>query len=209
MKRMVMLGLLALLALTLAACGGSPAAPATSGAAPEAAVEPTASATVGPAAAVAAAPASRLDTSYEGALPQRNQLLLGTLRLEDGNNAITKEQAVTLLPLWQGIRATMNSGAASEAETNALLAQIEAVLTAEQIAAIGELKLTQTSLQEWAKSQGLSVGTGEGAAMGGGSGQSLSPEARATRQAERGGTGPSGGMAAALVEAVIKLAESK
>jgi hypothetical protein len=114
-----------------------------------------------------------------------------------------------LFPLWQGIRATMNSGAASEAETNALLAQIEAVLTAEQVAAIGELKLTQTSLQEWAKSQGLSVGTGEGAASGAGSGQSLSPEARATRQAERGGAGASGGMAAALVDAVIKLLGSK
>ena len=196
MKRMTTLGLLALLALILAACGGTSAAPAavsaSSGAAP-----------------VATASASRLDTSFEGALPQRNQLLLGTLRLEDGNSAVTKEQAAKLLPLWQGVRATMNSGAASEAETNALLAQIETVLTADQIAAIGELQLTQLKLQEWAKSQGLSVGTGEGAAMGGGSGQSLSPEARATRQAERGATGTSGGMAAALVDAVIKLLESK
>lgn len=198
MIRITTLGLLALLVLILAACGGSPAAPtAAPGAAPAAAVVP------------AAAPASRLDTSYEGALPQRNQLLLGTLRLEEGNNAVTAEQAARLLPLWQGIRATMNSGAASEAETNALLAQIEAVLTTDQIAAIGELKLTQPTLQEWAKSQGLSVGTGEGAAMGGGSGQSLSPEARATRQAERGGTGSAGGTAAALVDAVIKLLESK
>jgi hypothetical protein len=209
MKRSVTLGnsrqllLLPLLALILAACGGAPAAPAAA----SAAVAPAATTAAAP--ALVAAPASRLDTSYEGALPQRNQLLLGALRLEDGSNAITKEQAVTLLPLWQGIRATMNSGAASEAETNALLAQIEAVLTAEQIAAIGELKLTQTSLQQWAKSQGLSVGTGEGAAMGGGGGQSLSPEARATRQAERGGSGSSGGMAAALLDAVLKLLEAK
>lgn len=194
MKRMTTLVFLALLALILAACGGTSAAPAaaSAGAAP-----------------VATASASRLATSYEGALPQRNQLLLGTLRLEDGNSTVTKEQAAKLLPLWQGVRATMNSGAASEAETNALLAQIEAVLTADQIAAIGELQLTQLKLQEWAKSQGLSVGTGEGAAMGGGTGQSLSPEARATRQAERGATGTSGGMAAALVDAVIKLLESK
>ena len=196
MKRMTTLVFLALLALILAACGGTSAAPAA------------ASASAG-AAPVATASASRLATSYEGALPQRNQLLLGTLRLEDGNSTVTKEQAAKLLPLWQGVRATMNSGAASEAETNALLAQIEAVLTADQIAAIGELQLTQLKLQEWAKSQGLSVGTGEGAAMGGGTGQSLSPEARATRQAERGATGTSGGMAAALVDAVIKLLESK
>ena len=196
MKRMTTLGFLALLALILAACGGTSTAPAA------------ASASAG-AAPVATASASRLATSYEGALPQRNQLLLGTLRLEDGNSAVTKEQAGKLLPLWQGVRATMNSGAASEAETNVLLAQIEAVLTVDQITAIGELQLTQIKLQEWAKSQGLSVGTGEGATMGGGSGQSLSPEARATRQAERGGVGTSGGMAAALVDAVIKLLESK
>jgi hypothetical protein len=210
MKRIATLGLprqlllLALLALILAACGGSPAvpAPAATAAAPAAAVEPAAP-------AVAAAPASRLDTSYDGALPQRNQLLLGALRLEDGANALTAEQSAKLLPLWQGIRATMNSGAASEAETSALLAQIEAVLTPEQIVAIGELKLTQASLQEWAKSQGLSVGTGEGAEMGAGSGKSLSPEARATRQAERGVTSSSGGTSAALVDAVIKLLGSK
>lgn len=205
MKRTITLGLLALLVLTAAACGGSPAAPAPATA--EAAAEPAAA----QAAAVvpAAAPASRLDTGYEGALPQRNQLLLGTLRLEDGDAAITAEQAAKLLPLWQGIRATMNTGTASEAETTALLAQIEAALTDDQFAAIGEMQLTQAELQEWARGAGLSVGTGEGAAMGGGSGQSLSPEARATRQAERGGTGTSGGMAAALVDAVIGLLEAK
>jgi hypothetical protein len=142
-------------------------------------------------------------------LPQRNQLLLGILRLEDGADALTKDQAAKLLPLWQGIRATMKSGAASEAETTALLAQIEGALTADQLSAIGEMKLTQANLQEWAKSRGLSVGTGEGAAMGGGSGQSLSPEARATRQAERGATGASSGTAAALVDAVIELCESR
>ncbi len=203
MKRMIPLGLFALLTIVLAACGGSTAAPA-------AAVAPAAPAAAqAEAVAPVAAPASRLDTSYEGALPQRNQLLLGTLQLEEGDAPVSGEQAATLLPLWQGIRATMTSGAASQAETDALLAQIEATLTDAQIAAIGEMKLTQVNLQEWAKSQGLSVGTGEGAVTGGGSGQSLSPEARATRQAERGGTGTSGGMSAALVEAVIKLLESK
>lgn len=204
MKQTITLGLLALLILTAAACGGSPAA---APAAAEAPAEPAVAQAT--AVVLAAAPASRLDTGYEGALPQRNQLLLGTLRLEDGANAVTGEQAATLLPLWQGIRATTSTGTASEAETNALLAQIEAALTDDQIAAIAAMQLPQADLQEWGKSQGLAVGTGEGAAMGAGSGQSLSPEARATRRAEREGTGTGGGMAAALVDAVIKLLESK
>jgi len=203
MKQTITLGLLALLVLIAAACGGSPVAPAAA----EAAAEPAA---VQAAAVVpAAAPASRLDTGYEGALPQRNQLLLGTLRLEDSAAAVTGEQAAKLLPLWQGIRATTSTGTASEAETNALLEQIEAALTDDQLTAIAAMQLTQTDLQEWGKSQGLSVGTGEGAAMGAGSGQSLSPEARATRRAERGGTGTSGGMSTALLDAVIELLEAK
>ena len=83
MKQTITLGLLALLVLIAAACGGSPVAPAAA----EAAAEPAA---VQAAAVVpAAAPASRLDTGYEGALPQRNQLLLGTLRLEDSAAAVT------------------------------------------------------------------------------------------------------------------------
>ena len=44
-----------------------------------------------------------LDTTFEGALPVRNQLTLGTLELDGTPNAITAEQAQTLLPLWQAL----------------------------------------------------------------------------------------------------------
>lgn len=187
--------LLTLVALALSACGG--AAPAAS--------QPAA-----PAAAAAAT--TGLDTSYEGALPLRNQLLLGTLRLEDSDQPLTAVQAAALLPLLQGLRGTMNSGASAQAEIDALLNQIQSGLTAEQIATIGGWKFTQADLQAWATSQGLAVGTGLGAGGGSGvpgSGQSLSPEARATRQAERGGAGESGGLSRALIDAVIALLESK
>ena len=49
------------------------------------------------------------------------------------------------------------------------------------------------------------MGTGQG-----GGGRDLSPEERATRQAERGGTGAKqGGISTALLESVISLLESK
>lgn len=160
---------------------------------------------------VAATPsASGLDTGYEGALPLRNQLLLGTLRLDESDQPLSVAQAAALLPLWQGLRGAMNSGASAQAEIDALLRQIESNLTAGQLATIRGWKLSQTDLRAWASSQGLAVGAGAGGGAGmPGSGQSLSPEARATRQAERGGAGESSGLSRALIDAVIALLESK
>lgn len=219
MKKLWMtLGITVLTVFVLAGCGGATGAPAPAPAqAAEAAPAVATAAAAAPAAAApaAAVPASgsttALDTTYEGALSQRNQLLLGTLLLEESDWPVAAEQARTLLPLWQGIRGTMRSGAAAQAEVDALLRQIEASMTADQIAAIREMKLTQAELQAWAKNQGLSIGTGEGAGagVGQGGGQALSAEARATRQAERGGTGEGGGLSQALVDAVIAYVESK
>ncbi|HSN76484.1 MAG TPA: hypothetical protein VL334_15515 [Anaerolineae bacterium] len=154
-----------------------------------------------------------LDLSYENALPARNQLLLGALNLEDSQWPLSATQARALLPLWQGIRGAMNSGASAQAETDALLGQIEAGLLPEQLAAIRGWKLTQVDLQEWARDEGLEVGTGSGTGSGAGtgqpgSGQSLSAEERATRQAERGDQ-ERGGLSQALVDAVIVLLERK
>lgn len=193
MKRWILsVSLLTLAAVLLAACGGG-----TPQAAPASASTPSEAAT-------------SLDTSYPNALPLRNQLLLGTLKLDDSAHPLSTAQAASLLPLWQGVRGTMNSGAAAQAETDALLRQIEANLSVEQLATIRGWQLTQADLQAWASSQGLTVGAGSGAGSGvPGSGQSLSPEARATRQAERGGTGESGGLSKALVDALITYLESK
>ncbi|MBM4459277.1 MAG: hypothetical protein FJ011_16210 [Chloroflexi bacterium] len=196
MKRLILsISLLTLAALLLAACGGASAPQAGS-------------------ASASAAAGTSLDISYPNALPVRNQLLLGTLRLDESAQPLSAAQAAALLPLWQGIRGTMNSGAAAQAETDALLKQIEAGLSIEQLAAIRGWKLTQTDLQAWASSQGIATASGNAPGSGGGSGvpgsgQTLSAEARATRQAERGGAGESSGLSKALVDAVIAHLESK
>ncbi len=191
MKPIAWIATISLLVLALAGCGGgSPAAaPATSG----------------------AEASSALDTSYENALALRNQLALGTLRLEETDWPVMSAQAGELLLLWQAFRGTMGSGASAPAEVDALLAQIEGAMAAEQLAAIGSMQLTQADLQVWAQSQGLSTGVGAGMGSGQpGSGQSLSPEERATRQAEREASGGTGsGASQALIDAVISLLESK
>jgi len=189
-----------LTALLLAACGGADApAPVNSGA------EETLD--------------TSLDTSYENALSVRNQLMLGTLNLEDSAQAVSAEQAAVLLPLWQGLVGITNSGVSAQAEVDAMLKHLEGAMSGEQLAAIRAMKLTQADLQAWAQSQGLGAGSGDstsptgaggGMGSGQGGGQNLSPEERAARQAERGGTGENrGGLSTALIESVISLLSLK
>lgn len=132
-----------------------------------------------------------LDASYPGAVNLRSQLLLGTVRLEETNGpALSKEQAAKLLPLWQLSRSLIGSGTASQAELDAVTNQILAEMTAEQIQAIGAMRLVQADMQTFNQSLG---GTAPDGASGGvpGQGKSLSPAERATRQAQSGRTGGS------------------
>lgn len=121
-----------------------------------------------------------LDTSYDDALNVSNQLVLGTIQLEETEQAVTPEQAAVLLPLWQALQ---GGGVTAQAEVNALLRQIEGTMTPEQLEAIAAMRLTREDLQAWMQSQGLGMGGGPGQA---GSDQGLSPDERATRQAEFG-----------------------
>jgi hypothetical protein len=120
-----------------------------------------------------------LDTSYDGALDVRNQLMLGTFRLEETENAVTSGQAKALLPLWQALR----GGVTVQAEVAAVLKQIEGTMTSEQLEAIAAMQLTQEDLRAWMQEQGVGPG---GGFPGAGGGQEVSPELRATRQAEFG-----------------------
>ncbi len=145
-----------------------------------------------------------LPADYEGALPVRNQLALGTLELNGTALAVTPEQARTLIPLWQALRSTQQSAGEASAEVAALLTQIESTLTPEQLQAIADMQLTFEDMQTWASANGIQTGTGGGQP---GQGQGMSPEARATKQAEMGVTSSDGGsgskLSSALMDAVI------
>ncbi|MBI5943215.1 MAG: hypothetical protein HY864_02505 [Chloroflexi bacterium] len=145
-----------------------------------------------------------LPTDYEGALAVRNQLALGTLELIQTDSAISPKQAQTLLPLWQALRSTQQAGGTAQAEVSALLTQIEAAMTPEQLQSIASMKLTFTDMQEWAAANGITMGSGGGQP---GQGSGMSPEARATKQAAEGITSSEGGsgskLPTALMDAVI------
>ena len=130
------------------------------------------------------APASALSEDYADALPLRNQLSLGALRLEDNPaTAVTSAQAAKLLPLWQGLGNLTGSGTGANAEINALLTQIEGEMTSEQLETIKAMKLTRSDIQAVAQEWG--VATTEGGQPGAGAG--LSEAERAARRATRPG----------------------
>lgn len=117
-------------ALALAACGGT----TTTGS--------------GQPAATSAAAMGQLNTNYASALPVLSQLILGSLKLEGGEQAIDVEQAGKLLPLWQAYQTLSNSDNTAQAELDGLLAQIQQSMTPAQIESIGALQLTADDVGE-------------------------------------------------------------
>ena len=142
-------------------------------------------------------------------------LALGTLRLEGTENAVTPAQASELLPLWTIVQGGSLQG---QAETDAVLKQIEAKLTESQRAAVDAMGLTFQDVGTWMQEQGVEMPTRpaeQGAPGQGGPGafqntseeertrlreefQGLTQEQRATRMASlpseaRGIQRPEGG----------------
>jgi len=189
MKRKALLIGMGLLALALVGCGGG------GDAAPEESVAPE------------SASAATLNEDYPDALSVRSQLMLGTLRLEDTELAVTAEQAAELLPLWQVSQSMTRTGTGAEEEVAAVLDQIQEAMTPAQVQAIAAMRLTRADNQALAQELGLSTGTGDGAGGGQrGQGQNLSLEEQAARQAERTSTGASEELMAWLIQLLEKRA---
>lgn len=132
-----------------------------------------------------------LDADYDDALPVASQLAIGTLMLEDTENAVTAEQAGDLLPSWKMLQALQNSDTAAQVEVDAVLNQIQGAMTDEQLLAIKEMKLTPESMTELAQERGLSIGGASATGEEGGRG--FRPEGAFVFGGGPGG-GPGGGM---------------
>lgn len=176
------------LILSLAACGGQDAEPD------------------------AAAGAAVLTDTYDDALTIKNQLLLGTLRLEDTNQAIAGEQAAALVPLWKAYAALTASGTAATEEIESVQDQIVEAMTGEQVAAIVDMRLTNALLQEFYVEVGLTeVKTPEPGVTP----ESMSELSKEDRQATRAasgeevGTGGGSSKGTALVDMVVELLATK
>ena len=188
MKKTI-LTLLILPILILSACAGQ--TPATSNAdvaqQPVPAVESVAQ---GPAASVstvvqeAAAGSAELSTSYENAASIELQLLIGTLKLIGTDQAVTKDQATALTPLWTNLQTLQqsmrpdptqnNSDSQTQTDTTAIqsqvdeaVKQIQSLMTSEQLQAIAGMQITQESAMTFMQELGMTMG-GPGQGTGNG-----------------------------------------
>jgi len=193
--RFVHLTVLLALAVALAACGGDPTPPGAQTA-------ETTAALAGPVPAAAVV----LAQDYENAISVRNQLLIGAFRLEETPLAVTPQQAAELLPLWQMLRALAASGTASQSETDAVLSQIQHAMSAEQLQAIRDMRLTGEDNQ--ALMESLGVTSPQGMGLQPGQGANLSEAERATRRAEGVASGGASG-GSVVLDKIIELLESK
>ncbi|MBN1889108.1 MAG: hypothetical protein JW850_14040 [Thermoflexales bacterium] len=100
-----------------------------------------------------------LTDEYEDALSPRNQLALGTLRLEGSPHAVTPEQAHELLLYWQAFKALSADSTSATEETTAVQTQILETLTPNQIAAIKAMQLTNAALNDFYIEQGVEIST--------------------------------------------------
>ena len=97
---------------------------------------------------------SAFDSSIEGALPPTNQMMLGILRLEETEHAVTSAQAAAMLPLWQALQ---SGSIQNQSERVAILRQLEGQFTQPQVEAISALQLTFADMNDWAEANGIEL----------------------------------------------------
>ena len=157
-----------------------------------------------------------LSVDDQNVLGVRDQLALGTLNLEETPNAVTEDQATTLLLLWQALQ---DNSLQSDEETAAVLKQIQTTMTEAQLSAIRAMALTDDDAQTWAENAGPAGRAGEGNAPGGAAPggaarpsqedraamrekfQNLSEEERAALREQMGGGTNGGGLQGGAVTA--------
>ena len=178
MKKFVLIPILLFALIVLSACSSTGAVSETN---PEAAAVTNSSSPTYE---------SVLTADYEGALPPTSQVVVGMVNLDETAQAITADQAKTLLSLWKAVRSLGESETAAPEEITALFRQIEGTFTAEQLQAIAGMNLTVEDMRTTAEAMGIEfAGTGERFGE-------ITPEMRATMEAMRESgqfPGPEGG----------------
>lgn len=177
MRRWSVVGLLWLSVWGTSACGGREAADAPD---TSAATQNTEKGTPAPGRPERS---SEVTLNREPPLPLVPRLMLGTMRLEQGEHAVTAAAAAKLLPLWQKIQ----RGNLEEEERGAVLRQIESAMEPARMEAIGAMRLAYPDLQAWAESKGIELPQGFGQP---GPLASLSEEERKKLRAETEGMTP-------------------
>jgi len=116
-----------------------------------------------------------LTTEFDDATSIRNQLVYGTLLLEETELAVTAEQAEVLLPLYQAILSLTGDANSVSEEVNAVQNQILENMTQAQLEKIAQFQITNTLLNSFYLENGVTMPSmdadstrvpGSGAGMG-------------------------------------------
>jgi hypothetical protein len=103
--------------------------------------------------------AAAATASTHNGLSTATQLAVGTLRLKGTGQAVTSSQARQLLTLWEGYQSVSGADTTSQVELNALIKQIQAEMTSEQLQAIEAMDLSEQSVSEEMQMLGTSADT--------------------------------------------------
>ncbi len=128
--------------------------------------------------------------------PIETRLALGTLGLEGSENAVTAEQAQSLLPLWKGVKTLSAGESASQDEIDALYQQIEELMTQAQLDAIQNMGMSPEDTRALMEKYGIqfSQGNFDPNAQGTpGARPNLSEDQIVTLRAQRSQSGGNGG----------------
>jgi len=139
-----------------------------------------------------------LSIEYSDATNIRSQLAYGTLKLADTPNALTPEQARTLIPLWQAVISLSGDTTTASEELTAVQDQITAAMTEDQLQAIAGMQITNSGLNEFYAQYGITLPTpvpGVTKVPGSGSGKTeeekIAAQATAAASGQITGTGQS------------------
>jgi hypothetical protein len=81
-------------------------------------------------------------------LSSQMRLILGNMSLGDSDLKLTQEQAAALIPLWKVMKTLLTSDTAAGAEIEALLNQIQSVLSPEQLDWVNNYSITKEAYQD-------------------------------------------------------------
>jgi hypothetical protein len=90
------------------------------------------------------------------ALSMQVELLIGTIKLEDTDLAVSADQAMQLLPLWRTLQALSASSTTATEEINAVVDQIKSTMTSEQMDKIDAMELSQQDIMSITRQVGAS-----------------------------------------------------
>ena len=133
-------------------------------------------------------------------MPVEQKLGYAILKMEGTPNAISADQAKTMLPLWQALKSLSTNANTTDTEINALYGQMKDTLNPAQTAEIEKISWTQSDLQALAAKYGIQFAQG-------GPGRSGTPAGTPSAQREtqiaafRQQNGGAGGKAAAVLAA--------